>query len=239
MTWYGAMSYGICALVYGTTAILLLLGRPKGGRAIAVIAAAGVTALWAVVAVRSVRGDGVFAVSVALDAVHALAWTLAILSFLASSTTGAASSVRRWLGGAAASLALAVVSLLAVDAGAQNARPLVFVALVAMAVTGLLAVEQVFRNAGDEQRKPFRLLCLAIGGIFTADLFVYSHATLLGGLVPALWDSRGIANALCAPLILIALRRDPAWTRGVFVSRYVAFYTASLLGVGVYLICMG
>jgi putative PEP-CTERM system histidine kinase len=239
MTWYGAMSYGICALAYGVTAILLLLGRPKGGRAIAVIAAAAVTALWAFVAVLSVRGDGVFAVSVALDAVHALAWTLAILSFLGSSTTGAANSVRRWLGGASALLALTVVLLLALDVSAERARPLVFVALVAMAVTGLLGVEQVFRNAGDEQRKPFRLLCLAIGGIFTADLFVYSHATLLGGLVPALWDSRGIANAICAPLILVALRRDPAWARGVFVSRYVAFYTASLLGVSAYLIGMG
>lgn len=238
MTWYGAASYGLCALAFGATAILLLLGRPKGARAFAVIAAAAVTALWAVGAAISAR-DGVFAVSVALDAVHALAWTLATLSFLESSTAGAASTVRRWLGGASAVLGLGVASLLALDASAQSARPLVFVVLVGMAVTGLLAVEQVFRNAGEGQRKPFRLLCLAIGGIFTADLFVYSHATLLGGLVPALWDSRGFANALCAPLILAALRRDPAWTRGVFVSRYVAFYTASLLGVGVYLVCMG
>jgi putative PEP-CTERM system histidine kinase len=239
MTWYGATSYGICAIAYGATALLLLFGRPKGRRAMAVIAAAGLTSLWAVVAALTARADGPHQHSIALDAGHALVWTLAMLSFLEFSSTGTANTVRRSLGGIAAALAAAAVVLLALDANAQSARPLVFVVLVAMSVVGLLAVEQVFRNAGEEQRKPFRLLCLAVGGVFIVDLFVYSHATLLGGVVPALWHSRGIANAVCAPLILVALRRDPAWTRGVFVSRYIAFYTASLLGVGAYLIGMG
>lgn len=239
MTWYGATSYGLCALAYGATGVLLLLGRPKGLRAIAVIAAAAVTALWAAVAAFSATGDRPFVVAVALDAVHALAWTAAALSFLESHTEGGANRVRRALGGVSAGIAAVVIAGLMLDGGSANATPLVFLGVVAMAVTGLLAVEQVFRNAADEQRRPFRLLCLAIGGIFTADLFVYSHATLLGGLVPAFWDSRGLANALVAPLMIVALRGDPAWARGVFVSRYVAFYTASLLGVGAYLMGMG
>ena len=230
MTWYGATSYGLSALAYGITAVLLLVGRPKGLRAVAVIVAAAVTVIWAAAAAFSIRGP-------MLDAVHSLAWTAAILSFLEFSSTGPVRAVRRWLGGACGAVAALIFAGRLVDRSSEET--LAFVGLVAMAVIGLLAVEQVFRNAAEEQRRPFRLLCLAIGAIFTADLFVYSHATLLGGLVPALWDSRGIANAIVAPLIIVSLRRDPAWTRGVFVSRYVAFYTASLLGVGVYLMCMG
>jgi putative PEP-CTERM system histidine kinase len=239
MSWYGATSYGLCALAYGATAILLLLGRPKGGRAVAVIAATAVTVAWAAAAAIAARADGPYTVSIAFDALHALVWTVAISSFLTSSAAGAANRVRRTLAGAAGVLAVAAFVLLVLDSTAQSPRPLVFVVLMVMAVVGLLAVEQVFRNAGEEQRKSFRLLCLAIGGIFTADLFVYSHATLLGGVEPALWYSRGIANAIGAPLIVAALRRDPAWTRGVFVSRYIAFYTASLLGVAAYLLGMG
>jgi putative PEP-CTERM system histidine kinase len=230
MTWYGPTSYGLSALAYGITTVLLLVGRPKGLRAVAVIVAAVVTVVWAVAAAVSIRGP-------MLDAVHSFAWTAAILSFLEFSSTGPARSVRRWLGGASGAVAAVIFAGRLVDRSSEAA--LAFIGLVAMAVIGLLAVEQVLRNAGEDQRRPFRLLCLAIGGIFTADLFVYSHATLLGGLVPALWDSRGIANAIVAPLIIVSLRRDPAWTRGVFVSRYVAFYTASLLGVGAYLLCMG
>jgi putative PEP-CTERM system histidine kinase len=239
MSSYGATSYGLSAFAYGATAVLLLLGRPKGGRAIAIIAAAAATVVWASVAAVTASEAGPNAISIALDAGHALIWTVAMLSFLDFSTTAAASAVRRSLAGVSGFLAVAVALLLALDGSAQSAAPLVSILLVAMAVTGLLAVEQVFRNAGEEQRRPFRLLCLAIGGIFTADLFVYSHATLLGGVETAIWESRGIANAFCAPLILAALRRDPAWSRGVFVSRYIAFYTASLLGVGVYLMGMG
>jgi putative PEP-CTERM system histidine kinase len=238
MTWYGATSYGLSAFAYAAGAVILLLGRPRGGRAMAVIVAAVITALWGLAsAAISARGGAPILLFAALDAAHALGWTVAILSFLEGPNAGNL-GVRRWLGIGAVALGLWAIAGPLLYGWQGQITLVVAIGLVGMAVIGLLAVEQVFRNAGEQQRKPFRLLCLAIGGIFITDLFVYSHAALLGGVVPALWESRGIANAAFAPLLVFALRRDPAWTRGVFVSRYVAFYTATLLGVGTYLLGM-
>src|SRR5690606_31290829 len=101
------------------------------------------------------------------------------------------------------------------------------------------AVEQVFRNARKEQTAGLRLLCLGIGAMFVIDVFVFSQASLLGGLVPLLWEGRGLANAAAAPLVLIALKRQAHWERELFVSRQVTFYTATLVAVGAYLLTMG
>ena len=71
------------------------------------------------------------------------------------------------------------------------------------------------------------------------DLFVYSQAALLGGFVSPLWDGRGFANAAFLPLVVLGIKRQSGWERELFVSRQVVFYTASLLGVGAYLLVMG
>jgi putative PEP-CTERM system histidine kinase len=239
MNWFGVTSYGLSALVFGALGLALFFGPPKGSRPGAVIAAAGVTALWAAVT-ASMSGTGgvpLQALAVA-DSLHSLVWLAAILSFLAPPTAGSKNMVRRWLGGSGAVLASWTVIAPLIHADRADPSMPVFVGLVGMAVTGLVAVEQVFRNAREEQQGPFRRLCLAIGGIFTADLVIYSHATLLGGVLETPWDSRGLANALCAPIILVALRRDSAWTKALVVSRQIAFYTATLLGVGAYLLGM-
>src|SRR5690606_18572459 len=63
-----------------------------------------------------------------------------------------------------------------------------YLALLGMSLVGLLAVEQVFRNAKDDGRASIRLLCLGSGGIFVVNVFVYSQAALLGGLMPFFWE---------------------------------------------------
>src|SRR5690606_20541314 len=84
-----------------------------------------------------------------------------------------------------------------------------------------------------------RSLCLEVGIRFVSNVFVYSHASLLGGLVPVLWEGRALAYAAAAPLVLIALKRQSEWANELFVSRQVAFYTATFVAVGAYLLAMG
>jgi putative PEP-CTERM system histidine kinase len=112
-------------------------------------------------------------------------------------------------------------------------------ALVLMSLTGFLAVEQVYRNAQEETRRQLRLLCFAAAGIFGTDLFVYAHTTLVGTPYPFYWDARGYVNAAIAVLVIIAVARKPGLERELYVSRHVMFYTATLLGVGSYLVAMG
>ena len=231
--WFGLAGYGLAALAYLATAILLLVGRPETSRGwllTSSMAACGVWAAGLVALLYTEHGPG--AAVVGLDAAHLFIWTLCVSSWLVAGPTRRVLVV---LSGIAAVWAL-LVSQLAGPSGAVEWTA--DLTLVLMALIGLLAVEQVFRNALDEQRAALRLLCIAAGGSFAADLFVYSQAALLGELGPFVWETRGFVNAALLPLVLLGVKRQPDWQREPFVSRQVAFYTATFLGVGAYLLAM-
>jgi putative PEP-CTERM system histidine kinase len=61
---------------------------------------------------------------------------------------------------------------------------------------------------------------------------------LLGHLEPASWQARGLVAALAVPMIAIAAWRNPAWSASLYVSRHVIFYSATIVGVGAYLLLM-
>jgi putative PEP-CTERM system histidine kinase len=236
MSWFGLTSYGTAGVVYGVISLLLLTSHPGTRRAMWLIAAMAGSAVWGLAIVAVLRTDtALFPPVLALDAIHVFLWTGFICSLLAADP---ASSRNRWLLGLSA-LVGAWVVLFALGAvpptfGVRT----VFPALLGQSLLGFLAVEQVFRNAREEQRRSLLFLCLAVGGVFAIDLFVYADATLLGGVMPFTWESRGLLNVLVAPLVLVAIKRHADWERGLFVSRQVTFYTASLMGVGLYLVAM-
>ena len=108
----------------------------------------------------------------------------------------------------------------------------------AMALAGLIIIEQLYRNAPSESRWGLRAIILGLGGLFAYDLFLYSQGVLFGALDDTTWQARGIANALFVPLIAISARRNPDWDLDIFVSRQVIFYSMTLVSVGAYLLLM-
>ncbi|HVY66822.1 MAG TPA: XrtA/PEP-CTERM system histidine kinase PrsK [Gammaproteobacteria bacterium] len=232
--WIGIIGYGGAALAYGVATILLLVGRPRNIRSGALAAAVAVSCLWASVLLASLLSLQLApAALLGLDALHLLVWTFCVLCWLGSRVA------RVWLlGASAAAGATAILASLpigeVVGAGWLN-----YPALVLMTLVGLVALEQVYRNAHGEARQQLQLLCLAAGGIVAFDLFVFAHAALLGGLDPLFWTLRGLANAVLAPVLVLGATRQSGWDREPFVSRHVVFYTASLLAVGSYLLAMG
>lgn len=103
----------------------------------------------------------------------------------------------------------------------------------------LVVIEQIYRNARESQRRGLKYLCIGVGGIFAYDLFLYSDAILFGKISPLFWGVRGYVVSLCIPLIAVAAHRSPTWSAGIFVSRQIVFYSATLFGVGIYLIFIG
>jgi putative PEP-CTERM system histidine kinase len=114
----------------------------------------------------------------------------------------------------------------------------VLIALVGMSITGLMFVEQLFRNTRIDDRWKVQYLCLGIGGIFAYDLFLYSDALLFKHLNVNLLDARGMVNALMVPLIAVSIARNPNWSLNIHVSRDVVFHSATLTGAGLYLLSM-
>jgi putative PEP-CTERM system histidine kinase len=108
----------------------------------------------------------------------------------------------------------------------------------AIALCGLILLEQIYRNAGAQARRALRYLALGIGGIFVYDLFLFSQAELLREISQDAWDARGLVNALLVPAIAVAVRRNPDWSLDIFVSRHVLFYTGTIVAVGIYLLTM-
>jgi len=110
---------------------------------------------------------------------------------------------------------------------------------IAMALTGLILLEQLFRNSPPGSRSALKPLVVGLGGLFAYDLFMYSQGLLFDGLATtATWSARGVVNLLIVPLIAVAARRNPDWRPRIYVSRQVVFYTTTLVAVGAYLLAM-
>ena len=110
--------------------------------------------------------------------------------------------------------------------------------IVSISIIGLLAVEQIYRNADRAGRRLATLVATSFGFVLTFDLFVYSNANLLGALDEHLWAVRGFVNALVVPVLLFALKQNISAERGLFVSRQGGVYSSTLIGEGAYLVAV-
>jgi len=113
-----------------------------------------------------------------------------------------------------------------------------FLSWVAMAIIGMILVEQYYRNTPHEQRWGIKFICLGIGGLFVYDFYLYSDALLFRKISPDIWDARGWINMLIVPLIALSAARNPKWAVGIAVSRHVLFYSSALFGAAIYLLLM-
>lgn len=103
-----------------------------------------------------------------------------------------------------------------------------------LAIIGLVSIEQLYRYASSNDRQ-IKLLCMNLAGIFIYDIYLYTHAIIFQGIDPLLWQSRA-AVAIVACLFmslggLIPLQQSSR-TASFNISRPIAFYTTSLIGVG-------
>ncbi|MDO9284502.1 MAG: PEP-CTERM system histidine kinase PrsK [Aquabacterium sp.] len=104
------------------------------------------------------------------------------------------------------------------------------------AVLGLLLVEQFFRNQLDPTRWSAKPLSMALGGLFLFDVYLFSQALMFGGFDADVLAARALVHACTMPLLLVASRRHARWLAKMQVSKTAAFYSASLLLIGGYLL---
>ena len=112
-------------------------------------------------------------------------------------------------------------------------------ARVAMAVSGMLLVEHVYRARTLHERWAVKFACLGIGAMFAYDFYLYSHTLLFRNVDTDIWAARGIVNALTVPLIAVSLGRSKLWSSPLAVSRRAMFHSATLFGSALYLLAMG
>jgi len=109
---------------------------------------------------------------------------------------------------------------------------------IGFAIMGLMLVEQLYRNALQEQRWAIKFTCLSVAAIFVYDFVLYSKSLLFNSLDLSLWNARGVVNALTTPLLIISFNRLNLKQTKVQFSNQVIFHTTVLLGAGIYLLLM-
>jgi len=238
-----AVSYGLAGALYGLLTLLLLTawrGRLQG--ALLVIASA-ISMIWCVAqASHGLYTWPPFWNLQLLEVVRDASWFAFLLGLLGYWDP----KLRRGQIRATGLIALALcVSLSALILTARSGWTLGFEARafnrlvlansLALAVIGLMLVEQFYRNTTKDRQWAIRYLFLGLGGLFAYDLYLYANALLFTRLDAASWSARGLVNAIIVPFIAVAARRNPHWSVEVFVSRHVVFHSAALLGAGGYL----
>ncbi len=238
--------HGLAVLAYGgLLAYLLTSGRLRRAELLpgrAFVAALASSAAWA--------GLGLLAElwptrslepwAALLDLLRYALWFMFLLSLFRPAPGGTNTRAAGILRGVAAACLMLAAALLAQQVwGSKDtlAKPLVAAALT-LPVCGLLIVEQLFRNLGEGSRWNAKPLCLGLGCIFVFDVYLYSEALLFGRFDADAYSVRGAAHALAVPFLFIASRRGNNWMMRLQVSRAAAFYSATLVLAGVYLLFM-
>jgi putative PEP-CTERM system histidine kinase len=239
MNMLGTAGYGAAALSFALLTALLVTswqGRHVGAR---MIAACATTGVWACVLAIETRGGNVPFLLVYLAEIGRDAAWLLVLTELAAAAAPRVLIVTThvlWLGAIIVGFAAPIIVHLGMDLGPPAL--LVSRAGLALALVGLVLLEQIYRNSSQTARRTLRYFVIGVGAMLAYDLFLYSQAELVRGISVDAWNARGVVNMLAVPLIAVAMRRNPEWSLDIFVSRQVVFYTTTFVAVGVYLVVM-
>jgi len=243
----GIISYATGSGVFLVTALVLMTGRRNRPHKNALMLASLVSALWMGIAAATANSDGPALLSYLLEPLRdlfLLAFVVRVLSAAYQDPAESSQYFRRTMS-LLTSFTLLLITLVLYRGvsgsvvASFDGIDFLLAGFLVMAITGLVLVEQLIRNARPESRRSVKYLCIGLGAIFAYDFYLYSHALLFGGVDPLLWSARGFINAIVVPVIGVAAVRDPQWSLDIFVSRRVVFHTAALLGSGLYLLAMG
>lgn len=164
-----------------------------------------------------------------------------VLSLLLGATRGLSGShVRQGLAAVVvaavgAVLALVMIREFSTAPYSEWARPLTF-AWLAMAIVGLMLVEQLLRNTSGDARWSLKPLCLGLGVILLFDLYFFSQAALFRQFDSDAAGVRPLVHSLAIPLFWVGSRRQIDLTGRLHVSRAAAFHSATMLLAGAYLL---
>lgn len=236
------VGYALAGVAFLVLAVLLVTswqGRLHGAM---LAAAAGLSALWGFALAADLGNPALAVPKVFLaEALRDGSWLafLAVL-FAGGAGTGAGHRVLVYGGPVLTGVALlAGLGIFAAETAGFSTpgigQVLIHASLV-LSLFGLIMVEQIYRNARESQRGDIKYMGLGLAAMFGYDLLLYSHAILFGRIDELFWSVRGIVATFCVPLIAVSAQRNPNWSVGIFVSRHVVFYTATLIVVGAYLL---
>ncbi len=238
--------FAVAAALYSALAVRLLAPSRSRVRRQAwaprgFLAAVVCSACWAAVSVAASLADldALPPVAALLDVLRYGLWFVFLLLLVAPAQQAEPRSEARFLPPVAAVLMVfsgVTLPLAVADLGGALVTRLSQFGALALPLLGLMLIEQLFRNLPEDSRWNAKPLCLGLGVMFVFDLYIYSEAVLFGSFDPDAVSIRGAIHALAVPLLFVASGRHRDWIGKLQVSRTAAFYSATLLLSGLYLL---
>jgi putative PEP-CTERM system histidine kinase len=213
------------------------LRRPFSRAALAVVAAAVLTGLWALASAGAANDPAWWLGSIALDIARYAAWFVFLIELVRQGQADGQDEAwgLRWMAPLAYALPLLGLAALVLGRGGAGLST-VFLIMMLLAVLGLVLVEQLFRNLPEDAQWSAKPISLGLAGTFVYDLYVFSQSVLFGGLDPDALGIRGVVHAALMPLLLLSSSRHRNWIGKIRVSQRLIFHSATLLIVGAYLL---
>lgn len=229
-------SHAAAGVAFAVLTALLLASARRQGVALSLIAAAGASALWGLGLAIAPLVRGPYLVPEA-EALRIAGWML-FLFHLVTRVHGRSPTTTVLATLATALVLCAAASPLMPLLSSGLNRPLLPMIYVALATIGIILIENLLRNADEDARWRLKFLCIGIGGLLGYDIVLSADGLLFGRYSQILGEARGIVNAMAVPLLAIAAARNREWEASLHVSRRVVFQTATLIGIGGYLLLM-
>jgi putative PEP-CTERM system histidine kinase len=236
----GFVSYGLAAVGFLVLTLLLAISWEGRGQGARLVAACAANAVWAgLLAWFSTLPQLPLIVVMLAEGVRDGGWLFVLTGLLSGGAwPRLLTRATHLLVVAAIAGTIAIPFINAWSAFLVSAPAAYAAGGLVLALTGLVLLEQLFRNANPAGRFALKFLVIGVGVLFVYDLYLFSEAQLVKGIDGTSWTARGLVNALVVPLIALAARANPTWSLNVFVSRQVVFYTTTFLAVGAYLLVM-
>src|SRR5579871_4314651 len=226
-----------CAVAYALLAIAAVARMRSAPNAR--LLAAAITGAWAAAVAVSWPNLPPRAEAVA-DAVRLAAWGAVLVGFYRSARPDRRQ--RAWMRGTIAAIAAVAAALAAgrIAAYGGDVDPVAAVAValaIAIALSGVLLIENVWRNTEAARRWHVTPVCVALGGMFAYEIVLVADSMLFGAVSPILFAGRALAAAMLVPLLLLHAARNRR--DGLFaLSRTAAFHSATLMICGIFFLSL-
>ncbi len=215
-----------------------------------ILIAVTTTGIWGIVTAcifllpQHTQHSQLLTLSQSFEALRNCFWLIALSGLLRPITTDAKSPIRRWLRFGFILIAIQTLIVLLQWFTTQNHpifwwnhKALAF-SLLLTAITFLVLIEQVIRNADPAEVWHIKFFCLGLGALYSYDFLLYSYTVLSNELQNNWWQARGAVYSLVIPLFYISFSRRKYRNQTLALSHKIVFHTSILLIASLYLILM-
>jgi len=229
-----------CAVLYAGLLALTLTRRPWSRETALASLACALTAVWALAVFAGAAVPA--AARPALEVAPLAVWTI-FLSLLVAPTVNTRFDprLRFVMLSVPAAVACGVLWNDILDALSVRTGGLAEAQIIgreALAIFGLLLVENLFRNTSARRHWNVVPLCIALGGLFAYQLFLYSDALLFGWVSDLFTATQPAVACVVAPFLALTLMRNRGWKVQLHLSQSVVLHSLTLVASGVFLLAI-